>query len=70
MRATIALLNKSGHNIITREFKRKYDGCTILYILSIDGKKYTTASYQQKEAHKHIRKLVEEAITNGSENNK
>ena len=70
MRATIALLNKSGHNSITREFKRKYDGYTILYVLSIDGKKYTTASYQQKEAHKHIRKLVEEAIINGSENNK
>lgn len=70
MRATIALLNKSGHNIITREFKRKYDGYTILYVLSIDGKKYTTASYQQKEAHKHIRKLVEEAIINGSKDNK
>ena len=70
MRATIALLNKSGHNIITREFKRKYDGYTILYVLSIDGKKYTTASYQQKEARKHIRKLVEEAIINGSTANK
>ena len=70
MRETIALLNKAGHNIITREFTRKYDGYTILYVLSIDGKKYTTASYQQKKAHEHIRKLVEEAIINGSENNK
>lgn len=67
MKETIALLNKLGHNIITREFTRKYDGYTVLYIVSVDGTKYATGC--QKMAREHVRRIVEEEV-NGSENNK
>lgn len=63
MKETIALLNKLGHQIITREFLRKYDGYKMLFILSIDSIKYTTASCQQKQAREHIKKLVAEEVS-------
>lgn len=62
MKETIALLNKLGHNIITREFTRKHDGYKVLYIVSVDGIKYTTG-YQQKLAREHIKKLVAEEVS-------
>lgn len=62
MKETIALLNKLGHKIITREFTRKHDGYKVLYILSVDSIEYTTASYQQKAAREHIRKIVEDEV--------
>lgn len=63
MKETIALLNKLGHQIITREFLRKYDGYKMLFILSIDTIKYTTASSQQKLAREHIKKIVAEEVS-------
>ena len=66
MREIIALLNKLGHQIITREFTRKNDGYKVLYIVSVDGTKYATGC--QKMAREHVRRIVEEEI-NGSENN-
>lgn len=63
MKETIALLNKLGHQIITREFLRKYDGYKMLFILSIDSIKYTTASSQQKLAREHIKKIVAEEVS-------
>ena len=55
MKEIIALLNKIGHNIITREYVRS-SGQVLLYITSIDGVRYSTA--RQPEAHRKIRELA------------
>lgn len=60
MREIIALLNKLGHKIITREFTRKHDGYKVLYIVSVDGTKYATGC--QKMAREHIRRIVEDEV--------
>ena len=60
MREIIALLNKLGHQIITREFTRKNDGYKVLYIVSVDGTKYATGC--QKMAREHIRSIVEDVV--------
>lgn len=67
MKEIIALLNKMGHNIITREFVNKSSGQIVLYIVSIDGTRFTTA--YQPEAHRMIKKLAG-GIINGKEQNK
>ena len=55
MEILIKILINSGHDIKTREYKRK-NGDKILYITSINGEIFYTD--EQKKAHQKIKELI------------